>query len=53
MSRVDRRVARRDADPARFAARDLAVDPIGVHSHELLAALLLADTLGDMVLAPG
>jgi hypothetical protein len=34
-------------------AEVLRGQPIGVHSHELLAALLLADTLGDTVLAPG
>jgi hypothetical protein len=34
-------------------AEELRGQPIGVHSHELLAALLLADTLGDAVLATG
>jgi hypothetical protein len=34
-------------------AEELRGQPIGVHSHELLAALLLADTLGDTLLAPG
>ena len=34
-------------------AEELRGRPIGMHSHELLAALLLADTLGDAVLATG